>query len=76
MSGGEYTGLHIPQVVERGDRFGSRTVICETTKGRSGRRFSVRCDCGNVQTLELRRLNQIAKGDVGQRCRKCSKRKP
>lgn len=75
MTGGEYTGLKIREEFPAGTKFGARTVICETSPRNSVRRFSVRCECGNVNTVPLPRLKQMLKGKVGSRCRKCAYKK-
>lgn len=67
-----FTGLSVPEEIPRGTRFGHRIVIRETSPKR-GRRFLVECEgCGQRDRIQLAKLRQMAKGNLGSYCRKCA----
>lgn len=71
-----YKGLRgRAEVIDAGAQFGAATVIAETTPGKDGRRFSVRCECGSIRTVYIGLLQKVRRGASKGRCRKCAHKK-
>ena len=72
-----YKGLNSKkEIIDAGTKIGAATIIAETDTGTRGeRRFSVRCECGSIRTINIRLLRKIRKGVSKGRCRKCAYKK-
>ncbi len=61
--------------IRAGDRFGYYTVIAEAERSSGGRRrFSCKCDCGNIRTVTLSNLRSSPTRSCGCRARKLMKK--
>lgn len=70
-----YIGLGDWEEIPRGATFGARVVLSETSPGaRGARRFTVRCECGGVDRLQIGALKKLAGTKAGGRCKRCAKR--